>query len=579
MLLPARKSVLVLSIIVAIIITIGTSTVFAQERAGEILQQLEKKDLVPRNVPEATIIQEKKAEEKQQPILSGQKILIKQIKVTIQNKTQAEATPLLAPEKIRSITSKYENKELTLSEINQIADEITASYRSQGYILVYAFIPEQEIKEGVLEIGMIEGKIGTITVTGNESYSSNFIQKHLQKIEKDKSLKEETLERSLIILNEYTSLNVKASLKAGKELGVTDIIAETKDSLPVSGSLSYDNFGLETTSKNRLSAEFNIGNILTSGDLLMLRGITGLDNIDIEKLSYGRVEYLIPIAYSGTKAGLYYTGSLDKSGKEYAALDIHGEAQVGGIYITHPIIKTRDKALDVKFGFDYKDIYDYMLGALRSKDDIRVFNLGMTYNFIDGFYGRNIINLTYYQGVRDILGGNGAHDSDASRLNADGAFSKGTADFIRIQKLPGYNHLLLKASGQLSGDSLFSAEQFILGGAGSVRGFAPSLQSGDSGYSVSAELYLSPLFPEANIFNQKLGDTLKFVLFIDHGGVFRNDVQPGEDKRDYLTGIGAGIRLYAGKYFSARFDYAVPYINGGYDADNSEIYVQVAVGF
>jgi hemolysin activation/secretion protein len=311
----------------------------------------------------------------------------------------------------------------------------------------------------------------------------------------------------------------------------------------------------------------------------MLRGLTGLDNINIEKLSYGRAEYLIPIAYSGTKAGIYYTGSLYKSGKEYADLDIHGESQVAGVYINHPIIKTRDKALDVKIGFDYKDIYDYILGDLRSKDDIRVFNLGMTYNFIDGFYGRNIINLTYYQGVRDILGGNGAHDADASRLNADGQFSKGTADIIRIQKLPGYNHLLLKASGQLSGDNLFSAEQFILGGAGSVRGFAPSLQSGDSGYSLSAELYLSPLFPETQIFGQKWGDTFKFVLFIDHGGVFRNDVQPGEDKRDYLTGIGAGIRLYAGKYFSARFDYAVPYMDGEYNVNNSEIYIQATVGF
>lgn len=578
MLLNTRKIFLEAAVVVAVMMIVGIPSSFAQEKAGEILQQLDKKELVPKKLPEAAIIKEK--EEDQKPLKpSGKQILISKINVNVENKIQPEAKPLLTPEAIRSITSKYENKELTLPEINRIADEITSAYQARGYILAYAFIPQQEIKEGVLEIRIIEGKTGEITAIGNKSYSSTFIQKHLEKVAKDPSPREATLERSLLILNEYPSLNVKASLKAGKELGVTDIIAETNDSLPVSGSLAYDNFGSDITSKHRLSADFNIGNLLTSGDLLMLRGLTGLDQIDLEKLSYGRVEYLLPLAYSGTKAGIYYTGSMYEAGEEYAELDIHGEAHVAGLYLTHPIIKKRDQALDVKLGFDYKDIFDYMLGDKQSKDNIRMFNLGVTYNFLDGFYGRNIINLTYYQGARNIMGGNGAHDDDASRLHADGAFGKGTADVIRVQKLPGYNYLLLKASGQLSEDNLFSSEQFMLGGASSVRGYDPSFKSGDYGYSVSAELYVSPLFPDAQIFNQQWGDIFKLVLFADHGGVFRNDVQPGEDRRNYLTSLGAGVRIYAGKYFSVRCDYAVPYLDGEYNVDNSEIYIQATVGF
>ncbi|MBN1662161.1 MAG: ShlB/FhaC/HecB family hemolysin secretion/activation protein [Deltaproteobacteria bacterium] len=571
-----RKTFVSSTIVVAVLIFMITSPASAQEKAGEVLKQLEKKEIVPRT-PATPIIEKK--EEKPQPIPAGQKILIKQIIVTVRNKSRDGEKPLLAPEAIRAITSKYENRELTLPEINRIAEDITANYRAHGHILAYAYIAQQEIKDGILEIGIIEGKTGEITVTGNKSYSSKFIRKHLEKIKKDPSLKENTLERALLILNEYPSLDVKALLKAGKAFGTTDITAQTKDSLPISGSLSYDNFGTDTTSKHRLSAEFNIGNLLASGDLLMFRGLTGLDRIDLKNLSYGRAEYLIPVCYNGTKAGIYYTNSVYEAGEQFTVLDINGKARVAGVYVAHPIIKTRDQALDVRFGFDHKDVYEYLLGDSRSQDNIRVFNLGMTYNVIDRLYGRNVINLTYHQGVRDILGGNGRNDAGTSRLNADGGFSKGTVDAVRFQKLPGYNHLMFKAGGQYSKDALFVAEQFYLGGVSSIRGFASSSKSGDSGYSLSAELYLAPPYPETKIFHQDLGNTIKFVLFADHGGVFRNDVHPGEDKNAYLTGIGAGIRIYAGKYFSARLDYAVPSVDGKYKTGNSEIYVQTVFSF
>ena len=541
----------------------------AQEKSGEILQQLEKKEIVPKETPEKPVIEKK--EEKPKEVLDGKKILIRQIKL--------QGAALIEEQTLKTILSKYENKEFTLSEINQIADDITANYREQGYILAYAWIPPQEIKDGILEISVIEGKTGEITIRGNKSYSTKFIQKHLKRIKQDPSPKEETLERALLILNEYPSLNVKAQLTAGKDLGATDITAQAKDSMPVSGSLSYDNFGTNITSKHRLSAAFNIGNLITSGDYLMLRGLTGLDRIDLNKLSYGRAEYLFPLDYNGTKMGLSYANSIYKAGEQYTILDIHGKAHVAGIYLTHPLIKERAQALDIKFGFDYKDVYDYLLDSIRSKDNIRVFNLGGTYDFTDRVQGRNIINLTYYQGVRGILGGNGKKDPDSSRLNADGAFAKYTADIIRLQKLQGYNHLYLRASGQFSEDNLFVAEQFMLGGAGSVRGFSPASQSGDSGYFGSAELHLSPIYPETKVFNQKIGDTIKLVLFADHGGVYRNNAQPGENKNDYLTSIGAGLRLYAGKHFSVRYDYAVPRINDHFNSKNSENYLQAVFSF
>lgn len=548
----------------------ASGTAFAQERSGEVLQQLERKDIIPEKMPKGPPVIEKE-EKPAVRLKDGERIFVKQF--TVQGAT------LLSGEIINAIITPRQNKELTLREISAVAEAITNEYRKRGYIITYAYIPVQDIKDGNVGIKVIEGKVGDIHVTGNKHYSTEFIQKHIERVRKDPSLKEDRLERALLILNDNPSLNIKTSLKAGKEPGTADITASAKDELPVSGSFTYDNFGSNTTSKHRAGINLNMGNLITSGDYLMFRGLTGLDRIDLDKLSYGRLEYLIPLDYNGTKLGAYYANSIYEAGEQFAILNIYGKAYVAGVYATHPVIRQRDRTLSIRAGFEYKDVYDYMLDSLRSKDNLRVFNLGITCDFFDRLQGRNIISLSYYQGIRDLFGGSGKNDPDSSRLNADGQFDKYALDLVRIQRITDYSHIILRGSGQITDDALFSAEQFMLGGVGTVRGFKPSLHGGDSGYLFGAELHASPLFPEKKIFDRKIGEAIKFVLFIDHGGVYRNDVQPGENKDDYLTSIGVGIRLYEGKHFSLRIDWAVPEIKGRFNSKSSETYVQAAVNF
>ncbi|MBI5213154.1 MAG: ShlB/FhaC/HecB family hemolysin secretion/activation protein [Nitrospirae bacterium] len=296
------------------------NVLYAQERSGEVLQQLEKKDIIPKERPKEPpeIKKEEKPKEVKEPV--GPKVFVKQFKV--------EGNTLLSPDIINSITSANENRELTLAQIQAVADLITAKYREAGYILSNAFVPAQDIKDGIVIIKIVEGKVGKITIDGNKSYSASFIEKHLAAVRKDPSLKEQTIERSLLILNEYPSLEVKAALQAGKEPGTTDITASVSDKFPISGSIGYDNFGSNTTSKHRMSAALNVGNIITSGDSIMLRGTTGLDRIDINKLSYGRVEYLMPIGGDGTQIGIYHANSLYKAGEDLTVLGIEGKARI-----------------------------------------------------------------------------------------------------------------------------------------------------------------------------------------------------------------------------------------------------------
>lgn len=505
----------------------------------------------------------------------GEKIQVKDFKI--------QGATLIDQAAINTILAPYKDRGLTLTEITKAADAITAAYRQAGYFAAYAYIPAQDIKNGVITIKVIEGKIAAITVTGNQNYTTEFIQGHIEKTKQDPSLKEQTLERALMLLNDYPSLKVNASLKAGTEPGTTDLAVTAQDSYPISASLTYDNYGTKTLSKHRLSLIIDKGNTITDGDDIRLSGVTGLDRIDLNKLSYGRIDYILPLDYNGTKAGIYYANSLYEVGKELTPLQINGKADVTGVSITNPVIKKADTTLTLKLAFDYKNIYDYMLDSLRSQDKIRTISLGINYNTIDHLLfnqtSRNIIGLSYYRGIQNITGGTGRNDPKASRLHADPEFNKYTLDILRIQKLTAYNHIVIKASGQYSQDPLFVAEQYTIGGAGSIRGHKPSVYSGDSGYNASIELQTSLILPDETIFNQKIGDTIKLALFADNGGVYRNDRQPGEAEDDYLTSIGAGIRIYAGKNISARLDQAWPEKNGKYKNKNAETYLQATVSF
>ena len=54
----------------------------------------------------------------------------------------------------------------------------TCYYRKKGCTLALAYVPQQEVKFGVVELAVLEGRIGDITVSGNKYYSSSFIKGH-----------------------------------------------------------------------------------------------------------------------------------------------------------------------------------------------------------------------------------------------------------------------------------------------------------------------------------------------------------------------------------------------------------------
>ena len=97
------------------------------------------------------------------------KVLIKTVRIT--------GNIVIGTAELEPIIQSYVGKELDLSELEKIAQTITEEYQRRGYTLARAYVPEQEINNGVVEIAVLEGRVGQIDVTGNKSYSTEFIRK------------------------------------------------------------------------------------------------------------------------------------------------------------------------------------------------------------------------------------------------------------------------------------------------------------------------------------------------------------------------------------------------------------------
>jgi hemolysin activation/secretion protein len=516
-------------------------------------------DLTPR--PPAVI--EKEGVPEQRPKeRGGPRVLVKKFRIT--------GNTVFTTETLESLVRSEEGKELTLEELREVAARITDYYSAHDYILARAYLPPQDVREGIIEIAVMEGQVGKIEVTGNERYKSEVIARALTPVTKAKVVDEALLETAINELNDYPGLNVRASLKPGENRGDTDIVLNAEERLPLSVGLDVDNYGSAYTGTWRFGADLSYGNLTGLGDKLTLRGI-----VSDEHLWYGRASFVLPVGNYWTKAGVNYTYSQDGVGYNLSPLEAKGRLNILGFDIFQPILRTAGASFQFTGGFDYKNFTSYVeKDVITGSDQLSIFRLGFNGDYRDRLLGRTYYGVTYYQGF-PWFGANPQNDPGATRPDNPGTFSIFTADLARVQSLGiGGSYLVLRGTGQWSGQNLQAIEQFAIGGYYTVRGFPLAQWSGDSGYAVTAELVV-PV--------PGLQDWVQLVGFIDNGGVYL--VSPNKavgEKNHNLTGAGGGLRFnlpvpgLSGGMIQIRLDYGVrvtgeqpAYVKDGIKGDGS----------
>lgn len=477
---------------------------------------------------------------------------------------------VVSTKELKRIVAPYVGKTLGLAALQRVADRLTEEYRRRGYPIAKAYVPAQEIKDGVVEIAILEGKIGEIVIEGNKHYSDQFIRDTLSPILQAGAIKQTSLETALLLLNDYPNLNVRASLEPGKASGTTDIRVAVQDTRPVHVTTDYNNFGTPFISRNRFGMGIEAGNILIEGSLLKLNGIVG-ENPD--RLAFELGSYIMPLNRQGTRLSLSGSSGRFDVGGQLGVLGINGKIKTYDISIAHPLIKSRFQNLQAEIGFASKDNRLFMLGRLTGDDHLRMVKVGLNYDRTDRT-GRNFFSAYGFQGLGEVLGGMDNNEPLATRQGADDRFTKANVSAGRVQNLFDDVFLIVRGTGQVSTGPLAVIEQFLLGGPDSVRGYRLGERLGDEGYSVSAELRI-PFLKYAQL-----------ALFVDNGTVRLRNPAAGEKKSYSLTGAGPGLRVTLPWYETMlRFDVGFPInpshaLSGSFGGGSSPtVYCQAAARF
>jgi len=378
-----------------------------------------------------------------------------------------------------------QGRSLDMRGLAELVNTIAAYYRESGYVFAQAYMPPQALESGVLQINVIEGKFGAVTVVGKDQLDKEAQPFLNYGLFSDAPIENKQLERTLLIVDDLPGIKIQPVLKPGTTQGTADLLVNVaKDETEESGTVGFDNTGPRSTGENRLRAAAHFNNKLMFGDKISLNGL-----VTDKSMWLGSIDYDAPIGYSGLRGSAGYSRSSYVLGGAFASLGAHGIAETLSAQLTHPVIRSQATNLYMSLGGQHKelqDIYD-SVSTTRKKRSNAVL-LGARFDNRDRLGGGGITygSMTLAHGHLHL--DDATFATDATTAQSAGWFSKFNLDVARIQSLVGDFSLYGRFSGQWANKNLDSSEKFNLGGFYGVRSQPLGEGTGDQGYLGQLEL-------------------------------------------------------------------------------------------
>jgi hemolysin activation/secretion protein len=452
---------------------------------------------------------------------------------------------------LQALAAPYIGRQVTLDQVYELADRVTAAYRDAGYILTRAIVPAQRVSNGHITLKIVEGFIDQVKIQGDAGGARSYLQAYGWRIARVRPLTADVLERQLLLASDLTGYSVRSVLTPSTTVQGGADLTLVVDHKPFDFFVGADNRGSKYLGPYEVLAGVFFNDPFGTGGRLGLNGVVTPDRGP--ELGYGAISFDQPIGTNGLRlfSSVSYTNTLP--GSILRELDTKGRALNGDVSVSFPFIRSRDFNLSTSLSFGYHDVHsqNIVISPLFS-DHIRSLTASVYVNGLDDWGGYSTGTASVTQGL-DILGATEKGSPDASRAGAGGSYTRANFEITHEQPLFDPVSLFLAGTGQTSfGSPLLASEQFSLGGLAYDRAFDPSEVTGDSALAGRAELRVDAIEHADFISNvQPYG-------FYEGGEVWESKALPGTPEHETLTSVGAGIRFNLGDQFNADLEWAKP---------------------
>ena len=467
-------------------------------------------------------------------------------KITV-NRLELTGAHLYPEARLLALTGFVPGSSLSLSELQGMAARITSFYRQNDYFVAQAYLPAQDINNGVVTMAIIEGHYGQIVLNNQSRVSNDLALSLLSPLKTGDTVAAAPLESQLLRLSDLPGVKVSSTLVPGATLGTSDLLVDLKPDRTISGSIDADNAGNRYTGANRIGATVNFNEPLGNGDVATLRALTSGSGLNYLRGSY-------QMQFGKATAGVAYSALRYELGQEFASLQAHGTAEVASLYGSYPLIRSRNTNLYAGLTLDgktFQDKVDTTSSVSDKKAQVLTASLSGNQRDYLGGGGQTAYSLAWSSGNIDLQTP-AVQALDSATAQSNGHFDKLAFNLSRQQRVNDAVTLSASINGQLASKNLDSSEKMELGGMYGVRAYPEGEAYADEGYVLSLEArWLMPKIAD------KLPGQVQLIGFIDTGSVTlnKNPWVAGPNQRT-LSGAGFGLNWFESSNFMVRVYYA-----------------------
>ena len=479
---------------------------------------------------------------------------------------------------LNSALANFTGKPISFAQLVQAANAITELYVARGYITSGAYVPEQSLESGAIQIQIVEGSLADIEVNVVKGrLSESYVRDRLtNKISTPLNIDRLQEALQLLQLNPLIQ-SLDAELSAGIEPGTNSLAVSVTgaDTLTLQLRLNNNrNPSIGTFERGVKLAEANLFGI---GDEIRFT----YNNTDGSNQYVGG--YTLPINASDGSVSFDFRiaqNQIVESPFDEADIDINTR----NYYLTwrQPVIQranpevSQELALNLTASRQESDtsilgVPEAISPGANENGEIRTSALSLGQEWLERNREQVILARSQFNFGLNVFNATISEDEPDSQFFA----WRGQLSYLRLLSTPKGrpaigSTILLRSELQLATDPLIPTDQFSLGGATTVRGYRQDALLTDNGFFASSELRL-PIarFPQINA-------TLQLSPFIDFGTGWNTDGAATEFST--LLGTGFGLLLQAEDRLSARVDWGIPLINhdsGGSTLQENGVYLQL----
>jgi len=461
----------------------------------------------------------------------------------------------LPPRLADELQSEFLGQPVSMALLNRMVKKINKAYQSTDFPLVDAYLPEQDITSGHLQVMVREAVLGSVRVEGAKHSSTDYMIRQMR-LQPGARIDTSVIGRDVQWLNENPIRNVNVIYERSAREGASDVILKTTEVNPFQVYAGYANSGLVATGLNEVSGGFNWYQPFGTEQSLAYQFSA---NQELDTLKAHAVVWGIPFPW---RHRLQIIGVTADTAIQFpqagGALGVNGTSrQLSGAY-TIPLASAWSRLRHkLTVAADYKSTSSDILfgGQSLSNNSAEVMQFRLGYElFLNDKLGYTRFSAAGVYSPGNLFRQNTYAAFDQLRAASQAQYWYAVAELDRLLRLPKDCSLALHLGGQYSNRRLLPTEQVLAGGYRTVRGYQESSARGDSGIKASLEFNL-PAFHFAKWEGGE--DTLNCFAFYDMA--YLTSVGDFASEPDQsLQSAGVGLRYQVADHFDLRLAYGWP---------------------